>query len=58
MNAMTYDQATHFAQTWGLILATLLFLAAVAYALWPANRSKFNRAARAPLDQEDDNGDA
>ncbi|OQW59974.1 MAG: cytochrome-c oxidase [Proteobacteria bacterium HN_bin10] len=53
---MSYEQATHFAQTWGLIALAVGFAAAVLYALWPANRAKFDRAARAPLDDEDDNG--
>lgn len=54
---MSYDAATHFAQTWGLGLAVVLFLATVVYALWPANQGKFDKAARAPLskDEEYDN---
>lgn len=52
---MTYEQATHFAQTWGLVLATLLFACAVAYAMWPRNRQTFEKAARAPLEGDDDN---
>jgi cytochrome c oxidase cbb3-type subunit 4 len=52
---MEYEQVVHFAQTWGLVFATVLFLAAVAYALWPGNGDKFERAARAPLANEDDN---
>jgi cytochrome c oxidase cbb3-type subunit 4 len=53
---MSYEQATHIAQTWGLVLLTALFAAAVAYALWPSNKDKFKRAAHAPLEDEDDNG--
>jgi cytochrome c oxidase cbb3-type subunit 4 len=53
---MTYEQANHFAQTWGLVLLALCFAAAVAYALWPGNREKFNRAAHAPLMDENDDG--
>jgi cytochrome c oxidase cbb3-type subunit IV len=49
---MTYETATHFAQTWGLVYAFALFAAILAYALWPANKTKFDRAARAPLDEE------
>jgi cytochrome c oxidase cbb3-type subunit 4 len=48
---VTYDTAAQFAQTWGLVFLFLLFLAAVGYALWPGNRSKFARAARLPLDE-------
>lgn len=44
-----YQGAVQFAQTWGVVLLIALFLVAVAYALWPGNREKFDRAARAPL---------
>jgi cytochrome c oxidase cbb3-type subunit IV len=55
---MTYEAVTHFAQTWGLIFAIALFLAAVLYALWPANRAKFDKAARAPLTKDEDDDHA
>lgn len=54
---MTYEQATHLAQTWGLVLLVVCFAAAVLYALWPGNREKFKRAARAPLKDGDEDGD-
>lgn len=44
-----YEVSVQFAQTWGLLLLVLIFLGAVAYALWPGNREKFNAAAQAPL---------
>lgn len=53
---MTFEQATHFAETWGLVLLSVLFAAAVLYALWPSNREMFTRAARAPLNDGDDDG--
>jgi len=53
---MSYAEASHFAQTWGLGLLLLLFAAVLVYALWPGNRDKFKRAARTPLADEDDNG--
>jgi len=53
---MNYEQATQFAQTWGLVILAACFIVAVAYALWPSNREKFKRAARAPLENEDDHG--
>jgi cytochrome c oxidase cbb3-type subunit IV len=54
---MTYMALSHFAQTWGLAFAVGLFLAAVFYALWPGNRTTFQKAASAPLskDEDDDN---
>lgn len=53
---MTYEQATHFAQTWGLALLVACFVVAVVYALWPGNREKFKRAAHTPLNDGDDDG--
>jgi cytochrome c oxidase cbb3-type subunit IV len=49
---MTYQIAAQFAQTWGLLYAFAIFAAIVAYALWPANKATFDRAARMPLDEE------
>jgi cytochrome c oxidase cbb3-type subunit 4 len=48
------DPATlaHFAQTWGLGFMVALFVAALAYALWPGSRAKFDRAARIPLRED------
>jgi cytochrome c oxidase cbb3-type subunit 4 len=51
---MTYESAAQFAQTWGLVYAVALFCGALAYALWPRNKSTFDRAARMPLDGEDE----
>lgn len=53
---MTFEQATHFAESWGLMLLAALFAGAVIYALWPANREKFDSAARVPLNDGDDDG--
>jgi len=54
--AMSYEQATHLAQTWGLGLLFMVFAGAVIYALWPGNREEFTQAARTPLNDGDDNG--
>lgn len=54
---MDYQQASKFAQTGGLVLLAVCFVIAVVYALWPANREKFKRAAHSPLANDgDDNG--
>lgn len=53
---MDYLTIAKFAQTWGLGLLVVGFVIAVIYALWPGNRDKFKRAARAPLEDGDDNG--
>jgi cytochrome c oxidase cbb3-type subunit 4 len=55
---MTFEQVTHLAETWGLVLLAILFVAAAFYALWPANRDTFKRAAATPLQDEDDHVEA
>lgn len=51
---MTYDAVVQFSQTTTLIFFILLFLAVVAYAFWPSNKAKFERAARVPLEKDQD----
>jgi|CXWL01.1.fsa_nt_gi cytochrome c oxidase cbb3-type subunit 4 len=55
-DTMTYEAASHFAQTWGLVLLFALSVGVVIYTFWPGNRETFKDAARAPLADEDDNG--
>ncbi|ACA17677.1 Cbb3-type cytochrome oxidase component [Methylobacterium sp. 4-46] len=49
---MTYDIASRFAQTSGLLYFVGLFAGVTLYALWPRNRARFDAAARLPLDEE------
>jgi cytochrome c oxidase cbb3-type subunit 4 len=48
----TYAAVAHFAQTWGLAYFVAVFLAVVAYVLWPSRRKKFDRAAQIPLRED------
>jgi cytochrome c oxidase cbb3-type subunit 4 len=48
----TYQSVASFAQTWGLVYFVALFLAALAYALWPSRQSVFDEAARMPLRED------
>lgn len=50
-----YERLASFAQTGGLILFIIAFILVLIYALAPANRQRFERARRIPLDDEDDN---
>lgn len=50
---MSYQDVSEFSRSWGLVFLMALFFGAVAYALWPANRSTFSRAAAIPLDDEE-----
>jgi|TARA_R110002096_G_scaffold266710_1_gene460314 cytochrome c oxidase cbb3-type subunit IV len=49
---MTYQEVSSFSQSWGLVFLVTMFVVAVAYALWPSNKDKFNDAANSPLDEE------
>lgn len=51
---MSYDTVVQISQTTTLIFFILLFLAVVAYAFWPSNKAKFERAARVPLEKDQD----
>ena len=48
----TYKFLASFAQTWGLAYFVTVFVSAVAYALWPSNKSRFDDAARMPLRED------
>ncbi|TCS03933.1 cbb3-type cytochrome c oxidase subunit 3 [Caulobacter sp. BK020] len=51
---MTYETVARIAQQGGLIYFGLIFLAGVAYALWPSKTAEYRRAARLPLEDEGD----
>ena len=46
---MHYDQLRHFADSWGLLLMTLVFLGAVAWALRPGARKSYDEQADIPF---------
>lgn len=48
----TYEMLARFAQSAGVLYCFALFLAVLAYALWPANRKRFDEAARVPLRED------
>ena len=50
---MSYETVIHFSETWGLVYLFILFLGVLAYAFWPSNRSKFDKAAMAPFEHDD-----
>lgn len=49
----TYSLVRIWFGTGGLILMVVLFTAVLAYALWPANKKKFDRMANLPLEDKD-----
>ena len=53
MQAMTYDTVATFSQVTSLLLFIGMFVVVLAYALWPKNGSRFERAQRRALDLDD-----
>ena len=51
---MDYHSVAAFAQSWGLVYLSVLFVAVIVYALWPGNREKFRRAAEIPFKENHD----
>ncbi|HET9161799.1 MAG TPA: cbb3-type cytochrome c oxidase subunit 3 [Caulobacteraceae bacterium] len=52
MSALSYEAVARFAQQGGAVYFVILFVIGAAYAFWPKNKEKFDRAARAPLNEE------
>ena len=50
---ITHDLVTGFAKSVGLFYLIAMALASLVYALWPANRDRFDNAARDIVDDED-----
>ena len=48
----TYELLARFAQSAGTLYFFLLFLAVLGYAFWPANKERFDEAARTPLRED------
>lgn len=52
---MSFDHETlvAFSKTFGLFYLIALSVGVMVYALWPRNKDRFDRAARAILDDDD-----
>ena len=48
-----YETLAGIAQTWGLVLFIIAFALVLIYALAPGNRKTFDRARRAPLEEDE-----
>jgi cytochrome c oxidase cbb3-type subunit IV len=49
---MDYNSVSAFAQSYGLLYLFGLFIIILAYALWPRNKEKFDKAAQIPLEED------
>ena len=50
---MSYEIISRLAQQGGSLYFALIFAGVCVYAFWPRNKAEFDKAARAPLDDED-----
>jgi cytochrome c oxidase cbb3-type subunit 4 len=50
---MSYEQVSTFAQQGGSLYFLLIFAGVCVYAFWPKNKPEFDKAARAPLEDEE-----
>lgn len=50
---LNHDTLVAISKSWGLFYLMGFFLCAVAYAFWPSNRQRFERAKHAILDRDD-----
>jgi cytochrome c oxidase cbb3-type subunit IV len=48
----SYEFFAHIAQTWGLVYFFAMFIAVLAYALWPSRQKQFDESARMPLRED------
>ena len=49
---ITSESLSAFAASWGSIYFAVMFIAAVAYALWPSKKTLFDHASRMPLSED------
>jgi len=49
---MTFQEASYFSQTWGLVYLFVLFAGMLIYALRPGARKKFEDAAQIPFKED------
>ena len=49
----SYETVVAFSKSWGLFYMMAFFLCVCAYALWPKNRQRFDRAKHSILERDD-----
>lgn len=53
MERWAYEDVLAFTRSWDAVYFTAMFLVAFAYAFWPRNKARFDRAAQLPLKDDD-----
>ena len=51
MTDPTHDAVLLFSKTWGALYLLAIFIGAVVWAYWPSKKTKFDAAARWPVDE-------
>jgi cytochrome c oxidase cbb3-type subunit 4 len=51
-NMATYDVMRQFADSWGLLFMTLVFVGILAWVFWPGSRTRFRDQADIPFKYE------
>ena len=49
MSAVDYNQLRHFADSWGLLMMTLVFVGAVVWVIRPGSRKTYDEQAEIPF---------
>ena len=50
---IAHETLVWFSKSYGVIYLMALFIAVIAYAYWPSNRKRFDRAAESVIRDED-----
>lgn len=50
---LDHDTLVAFSKSWGLLYLMVFFICVVAYAFWPKNRERFDRAKHSILEKDD-----
>lgn len=53
MMTLDHDAIVAFAKSWGLFYLIAMAVGVMVYALWPSNRTRFDRAKNSILDKDD-----
>lgn len=53
---MDYEKLRHFADSWGLLYLTIVFILVVLFVFRPGSKQKYDEAARIPLKEDDNHG--
>ena len=53
MERWAYEDVLSFTRSWDVVYFTVMFMVALAYALWPRNKARFEAAAQLPFKDDE-----